>query len=358
MIITFFLVLTPLTAPIELPDPSATGVTAPTSGPVQSLAAPLDPAQDPFNAAVRASDLAGIRTRLREGLNPNLLGSDGVAPLHIAVEGGKGALAQTLVRGGADVSMPNQGGDTPLHIAGRKGFTSVFRYLIDAGANPRAVNSSGISVLRAALESGKPEIVKLVVNAGAEVEPGDVRYAAAKSKPPCLSVLAARGANLGERDEAGYAPIHWAAREERLDMLQALVQHKIHVDTVGPSGASPLMTAILAGKLKAAHLLLSLGADVNFRSIDRVTPLFMAAVASDLSYFEELLKRGANPSLLNNEGDTAVEWAIMNGPKWVKSFKRLKLPMEIKNGIGKSREAYRALGCGLGNQALCLAPQP
>lgn len=56
-----------------------------------------------------------------------------------------------------------------------------------------------------------------------------------------------------------------------------------------------------------AEALVSGGADINFQDPDGDTPLHSAAAYGEWPLIEALLRRGADPLMLNNEGETAAE---------------------------------------------------
>ena len=68
-----------------------------------------------------------------------------------------------------------------------------------------------------------------------------------------------------------------------------------------PGGNSPLLHAAMRGRIHAARLLLESGANVNAASKHGWTPLMAAAWEGDASVVAELLKHGADATLVNSE---------------------------------------------------------
>jgi uncharacterized protein len=72
-------------------------------------------------------------------------------------------------------------------------------------------------------------------------------------------------------------------------------------------GSSPLITAVVFGKTKAAKLLIDAGADINFQNNDGSTALISAAYFCRPEIVKMLLEKGADKSITNKFGATAYQ---------------------------------------------------
>lgn len=92
-----------------------------------------------------------------------------------------------------------------------------------------------------------------------------------------------------------------AASDGDLARVSHLVEKEgCPVNAQDESGYSPIHAAVSYGQHQLLIYLLSKGADVHLRDADGDTPLL---VCDDPECFEELVKRGADLSVQNNEGN-------------------------------------------------------
>jgi hypothetical protein len=87
----------------------------------------------------------------------------------------------------------------------------------------------------------------------------------------------------------------------------------------GPSsiytiGVTPLSVAIMHDSRETFDYLLSESADVNARGKAQLPPIIQAVVPDDTYYFKTLLDHGADPSVRDRYGKTALDYA----KKWGK----------------------------------------
>lgn len=78
-----------------------------------------------------------------------------------------------------------------------------------------------------------------------------------------LNFLAARGARVEQRDNAGNTPLYLAAQLGWTDGVTALLMRRAQVDAPGANGETPLTRAVANRDLATVRLLLLNGADPN-----------------------------------------------------------------------------------------------
>jgi uncharacterized protein len=159
--------------------------------------------------------------------------------------------------------------------------------------------------------------------------------------------LALRGFDLNTLNEKGEHALIVALRADSLKVVDFLLsQRSVNVESRNPQGESPLMIAAIKGHLGSARQLIRRGAEVNKTgwtplhyaasrmepdSVDMVrlmlehhayidaespnksTPLMMAAHYGHSDTVRLLLEEGADPSLRNEQGLTAVDFARRAG---------------------------------------------
>ena len=153
-----------------------------------------------------------------------------------------------------------------------------------------------------------------------------------------------QGIDPDTRDPRGQVALYVALREQSLRVADALLSHpQLHVDEPNTAGETPLMMAALRGQfdvarrlyargaavdrpgwtplhyaasgpsLELVRWLLELRAPINARAPDGTTPLMLAAGYGLIDAADELLRRGADPSLRNERGLDAAEFARRAG---------------------------------------------
>ena len=171
----------------------------------------------------------------------------------------------------------------------------------------------------------------------------DFFKAAAIDNESAMVALALRGFDLNTRNENGETALIVALREDSPKVVAFLLtQRSVKVEQRNPQGESPLMIAAIKGRLASAKRLIQRGAEVNktgwtplhyaasraepdsvemvglllehhayidAESPNRSTPLMLAAMYGHADVVRLLLEEGADPSLRNEQGLTAVDFA-------------------------------------------------
>ena len=164
-----------------------------------------------------------------------------------------------------------------------------------------------------------------------------------RDDPQSLSALLRRGFDPNTLDAKGQSGLFLALRDPSPKVVEVLLKApKIKVETRTPQDESPLMMAAMRGELKLATALIDKDADVNktgwtplhyaasstqgdqlgvakllienaayidAASPNGSTPLMMAAMYGNTSTLKLLLDEGADPTLKNQLGLTAVDFA-------------------------------------------------
>lgn len=146
----------------------------------------------------------------------------------------------------------------------------VIGQLLERGFDPNTPNPNGVPALMAALKVSAPNVAALLVrHPDLKVE---VRNAQDESP---LMLAALRGyaelcALLIERDadvnKSGWAPLHYAATASHIAVMQLLLDQHAYIDAASPNGSTPLMMAAMYGNASAVKLLLEAGADPTIKN--------------------------------------------------------------------------------------------
>lgn len=115
---------------------------------------------------------------------------------------------------------------------------------------------------------------------------------------------------VDDRDKIGCSAMHWAALNDRCEIIEALVENKADVSLKGNDGHTPLHWAALKGNVKAAQLLIRHKADVEQADNWQFTPIIRAAQNGHILVVLLLLQEGANALALDNEQHNCLHWAV------------------------------------------------
>jgi ankyrin repeat protein len=180
---------------------------------------------------------------------------------------------------------------TPLMVAAGcdLGSAEAVRTLLARGADPRAVSAAGMDALWYAAGAGDPERVAVLLAAGGRPQAiaGDRRCAVA------VAAQAGGAEALRLLLRAGASPHPPAAPEDR-DL---------------PSDATPLFAAAAAGSAACVQLLLDAGAQATVRDGEGNTALMFAGGPDVVP---PLLAAGCPPDARNTHGQGALDWALGN----------------------------------------------
>jgi ankyrin repeat protein len=317
-----------LTAMGAAPSPVAEAAMRGDSGAVRSLlqqkadvnAAQADGATAIQWAAYR-NDLELADLLIRAGANVKAANRDGVTSLWLAAENGSAAMAAKLLEAGADPNERQPHGETPLMMAARNGNLDALRVLLDHKADVNAKEDlRGTTALMWAAEQVHPAAVKLLIERGADlsaVTNPDTRNSRLNIAPTVKQrAESAQGAGgLQRRGRGGAAPrpagapgatggaataddaaddfaaffrgpqikdgggltaLVYAAREDCLECVRAMLEAGADVNQVSSYGWSALLTATQNRHYRLAAWLLDHGADPNLPNKGGWTPLYLA----------------------------------------------------------------------------------
>jgi ankyrin repeat protein len=289
--------------------------------------------------AIEAHDVDGLAALLDR--NPELvaaIGTNGNDLLGMASATCDERLVRLLLDRGADVGRGNAHGWTPLHQAAYSDLPVLARMLLDAGA-PVDVSARG--------DGGTPLVVALFwgnrttaeLLAGHGLQPHNLRVAAGLGRVDVIEELAADPTHAGAhrafyRPHSGFPAwrpsddpqevldeaLSWAARNGRVEAIEALVAHGASVSADVYRGTA-LTWAAACAHIDAIRRLVALGADPNQRGTfggpshgEGVTALHLAAQAGHADAVAALLDAGADPTIRDALYDgTPAGWAEHGG---------------------------------------------
>ena len=114
---------------------------------------------------------------------------------------------------------------------------------------------------------------------------------------------------MGNEDDEGSEyrqnyPLHYAARENHLEQLGAILKTVESPDTLDPSGQTALHLAADRGHVESIKFLVKSGANVGAADHDGISVLQAAVISGHLPVCKLLCQLGANPDQPDVDGDT------------------------------------------------------
>lgn len=152
-----------------------------------------------------------------------------------------------------DLNVLNDKGEHALHVAIREGSTKVAAFLLQQRIIKFDIaNPDGETPLMLAALRGQVDIARKLIERGAAV------------------------------NKTGWTPLHYAAsnpKPEAVDMIKLLIEFYAYIDAESPNKTTPLMMAAYYGSEEAARLLLEEGADPTLRNVLGLTAIDFARKA-------------------------------------------------------------------------------
>jgi ankyrin repeat protein len=269
--------------------------------------------------ALRAGDASLTQRLIDSGANPNSADPDGATALMYAAMYGSIDDMRRLLRGGAEVNRANNAGATALMWAVHD--PARVALLVAEHADVDAHSKSGASALRVAIRLRNADSVGTLIAAGADLKKDAqvlVEDAYMYGGPEIVSLLARAGVETRN-------PAQLSALLPRGTALTGVG----YIGSLLAAGATPpkdhlrqpafhtsvLGLAAAQSDLPTVRALLDRGVDPNDAGGRGITPLMMAAAAAepDANLVRLLLDRGANIRATDEDGRTALDWALMQG---------------------------------------------
>ncbi|XP_050306434.1 protein phosphatase 1 regulatory inhibitor subunit 16B [Anthonomus grandis grandis] len=224
--------------------------------------------------AASRNDIDEVRRLLMKGVSPDSCNEDGLTALHQCCIDDNEPMLSLLLEYGANVNAEDSEKWTPLHAAATCGHLRLVRILIDRGANLLAVNADGnmpydICEDEQALDYIEGEMAK---NGVTQQLIDETRGSTERKMLADMRLAAQRGDNLEQYDAQGATPLHIAAANGYLSVVDFLLDNGVRTDVKDKDDWQPSHAAACWGHIDVLEILAQAGANLNARNKNDETP--------------------------------------------------------------------------------------
>lgn len=276
--------------------------------------------------AVELEDVDGVRELIKLQVPLDQLnGKGGLSPLMVAAVKGNAKIISMLVNTGANINQTNKWGHNALTLAVVNGHTEVVRMLLKAGigANQRIYGGpyNGDTALHIALDKGYEEIAQILIEAGAPLnEDGSLGtpllLACYGGYLDLVQSLVDRGVDVNWESQVRESALTIAVERGFSEVARVLLEAGASLIPVNSGHDTLLITACRKGYLGVAQQLIARGADVNQTDSSGVcSPLSIAIARSHVRMVQSLIDAGANVNWEEENGDSLLMSAVLEGNK-------------------------------------------
>ena len=285
-------------------------------------------------AGTNSPNIELVRLLLSKGANVNLVSERGETALFRAAEHHNVELVDLLLAHGADVNVKNSQDSTPLHEAISSFSDSrseeveqrrqkIVQILLDKGADLTVIKKNlhpWLTPLSLAIDKELPQIALLLIERGAD--PSDPT-------------------NINETSDLNYTVLMQAADHGMTNVVKALLAKGAEVNARSKYGRSPLLSAAAGSRgNEIIPILLDSGADAGWA--DEFGRNVLMKVSWDSSPLEEeifkrLVKSGVKVNAVDKNGWTALMHAINPYERnfdFIQQLLRFGADTTMKNDVG------------------------
>jgi ankyrin repeat protein/HEAT repeat protein len=272
-----------------------------------------DPKERMLRGAARAGNVEMVRTLLEQGVNPDVTGRTGLAPLFFAASAGKADVVEMLLKGNVMIDRTGSTGstDTAATAACQGGYGDVVDRLIARGAKV-----SWLNALTGSPRNVRREVTRIFcAHASVEEKKGDTGRgflvrAVLNGDIEAVKLLLASGIKPDATTWGGHTALGAAVGPNWYDgfphIARFLVESGAPLDSPAFLGPS-LWVAASKGYTEVVKAMLARGADANVAGDDGTSALRAAAVADHPLIVKLLIAKGATSPLAPPEMEYLYE---------------------------------------------------
>uniref|UniRef100_A0A8B9TD63 Ankyrin repeat domain 52 n=1 Tax=Anas platyrhynchos TaxID=8839 RepID=A0A8B9TD63_ANAPL len=245
-------------------------------------------------AAVSTNGALCLELLVNNGADVNFQSKEGKSPLHMAAIHGRFTRSQILIQNGSEIDCADKYGNTPLHVAARYGHELLISTLMTNGADTARRGIHDMFPLHLAVLFGFSDCCRKLLSSGFDINTPDnlgrtCLHAAASGGYQCTVTLVTAGASINEADCKGCTPLHYAAASDTREGIA-----ETHSGNSHDTDEEPLKESRLKEAFFCLEFLLDNGADPSLRDKQGYTAVHYAAAYGNRQNLELLLEMSFN----------------------------------------------------------------
>ncbi|XWS40611.1 hypothetical protein CRYUN_Cryun17cG0010600 [Craigia yunnanensis] len=272
----------------------------------------------PIHMAARFGFSATLQSLIDHGCDLNSKTDSGDTALMVCAKYNHEECLKVLTRAGADFGLVNVSGRSACSIADSNrwflGFQQAVLDIIKVGKIPKSSNVSVFSLLMFVAQAGDVEALKALIGRGEvnlDYQDGNgfsaVMLAVLKGHVEAFRFLVYAGADVKLLNKSGETAIALSELNQNCDLFEkVMLEFALEKGNRNAGGFCALHCAARHGDLDAVTLLTSRGYDVNVPDGDGYSPLMLAAREGHGSMCKLLISHGANCDFKNAKGETEL----------------------------------------------------
>ena len=233
----------------------------------------------PLHLTVRHSRKAIAELLIAKGVAIDARDDMGRTPLGLAArETGNVDIAALLISKGADVNVRDVDNWMPLNFAAWKGFKGMIDLLLDHGAEYDASGGRAPQMLQFAAGCGSARLFRMVSERGKDLFSNEetnnvmMRNAIAGGSTEIVNILMAKNIPIkNDANSFGWSPLHFAASNGHLAMIELLVKNGADLNRRTLSGKSVYNVAEDANQIETLKLIKELGGNSSPQQFPELT---------------------------------------------------------------------------------------
>ncbi|HTH77701.1 MAG TPA: ankyrin repeat domain-containing protein [Ramlibacter sp.] len=178
------------------------------------------------------------------------------------------------------ISSAIAGSYDDFFVAIKRDDADTVRALLQRGFDPNTPSLEHLDGLYVALRDGSLKVAQVLadwpkanVDTRTDHDETPLMMACLRGQADIARKLIARGADV---NKAGWTPLHYAATSGNVTIIRMLLDENAYIDADSPNGSTPLMMAAMYGTPESVKLLLDSGADPTLKNQLGLTALDFA----------------------------------------------------------------------------------
>uniref|UniRef100_A0A8D0C5L2 Transient receptor potential cation channel subfamily A member 1 n=1 Tax=Salvator merianae TaxID=96440 RepID=A0A8D0C5L2_SALMN len=285
----------------------------------------------PLHWATKKRQAESVKFLLSRGANPNILNSNMMAPLHLAVQSLHNELVKIFVEHSAtDVNLEGEGGNTPILVACYKDNPEALKLLIENGGKICKANSLGSMPVHAAAFSGAKPCMEILMKKGEELGYSSENHINFTNNGKCsplhlavqsgdlemIKMCIEYGAQIDLKQSDKCTALHFAATQGATEILKLMMSSYSGddpiIDALDGNKETLLHRTALFDHYELAEYLISMGAKIDSVDIEGRTPLLLATSCASWKIVNLLLSKGANVELKDHLGRNFLHLTVLH----------------------------------------------